>query len=60
MGRVEEARRSLAWALEIDPKQIALPTTFQEPPRVSFLELFHHPRSLVPTWLTSLGAQTAG
>ena len=25
MGRIEEARRSLAWALMIDPKEIALP-----------------------------------
>ena len=27
MGRVEEARQSLAWALMIDPKEIELPTT---------------------------------
>ena len=27
MGRHEEARRSLAWALMIDPKEIALPAT---------------------------------
>jgi putative MFS transporter len=26
MGRFEEARRSLAWALQIDPEDIALPT----------------------------------
>ncbi len=27
MGRHEEARKSLAWALMIDPEEIALPTT---------------------------------
>ena len=60
MGRIEEARKSLAWALMIDPKTIKLPDTVQEPPKVRFGELFEHPRSLVLTWLTSLGAQTAG
>src|SRR5437763_1081457 len=30
MGRYEEARRSLAWALQCDPNEIALPTTVQE------------------------------
>ena len=30
MGRYEEARRSLAWALMIDPKEIALPATVPE------------------------------
>jgi len=60
MGRVEEARKSLAWALMIDPKTIQLPDTVQEAPKIRFGELFEHPRSLVLTWLTSLGAQTAG
>jgi len=59
MGRVEEARKSLAWALMIDPRQITLPRIVQEPPTVRFAELFQHPRSLLLTWLTSLGAQTA-
>ncbi|HEX3863308.1 MAG TPA: MFS transporter [Stellaceae bacterium] len=60
MGRVEEARKSLAWALMIDPATIKLPDTIPEPPKVRFSELFQHPRSLVLTWLTSLGSQTAG
>ncbi|MBV8888351.1 MAG: MFS transporter [Alphaproteobacteria bacterium] len=60
MGRVEEARQSLAWALQIDPREIALPTAIPEPRPVRFRDLFRHPRSLVLTWLTSLGAQTAG
>ena len=60
MGRVEEARKSLAWALMIDPATIKLPDTVPVPREVSWSELFQHPRSLVLTWLTSLGAQTAG
>jgi putative MFS transporter len=60
VGRVEEARKSLAWALMIDPKDIKLPDTVPTPRKVSWSELFQHPRSLVLTWLSSLGAQTAG
>ena len=30
MGRHEEARRSLAWALQVDPRRIALPATAPE------------------------------
>jgi putative MFS transporter len=59
-GRVEEARKSLAWALMIDPATIRLPDTVPVPRKVAWTELFQHPRSLVLTWLSSLGAQTAG
>jgi MFS transporter, putative metabolite:H+ symporter len=57
MGRPEEARQSLAWALETDPKTIALPVG-TEPPRRRWLELFRHPRSLVVSWLGNLGMET--
>jgi MFS transporter, putative metabolite:H+ symporter len=57
MGRPEEARQSLAWALEIDPKTIALPARV-EAQRRGWLELFRHPRSLVGSWLGNLGMQT--
>ena len=33
-GRFEEARRSLAWALKLDPSEIQLPTSLPEQPRV--------------------------
>jgi putative MFS transporter len=59
MGRAEEARKSLAWALERDPESIplsALTFTAQEKPR--FRDLFRYPRSLVVSWLGNLGAQT--
>jgi MFS transporter, putative metabolite:H+ symporter len=57
MGRPDEARQSLAWALEIDPRTIALPAGV-EAPRRGWLELFRHPRSLVVSWLGNLGMQT--
>ena len=40
MGRHEEARKSLAWALMVDPKEIALPTTGPEVEKGSWWELF--------------------
>jgi putative MFS transporter len=59
MGRYREARESLAWALQIDPEKIPLPSTemkLQEPVRWS--ELFGYPRSLAISWLGNLAAQT--
>jgi putative MFS transporter len=58
-GRVAEAKRSLAWALEIDPAALPDPTPAEcvsTPTR--FLDLFKYPRSLVVSWLGNLGAQT--
>ncbi len=57
-GRIEEARRSLAWALQIDPKEITLPTALAEPRKTSWLELFKYPRSIAVGCLTGL-SQTA-
>ncbi|HUK59731.1 MAG TPA: MFS transporter [Stellaceae bacterium] len=56
-GRLEEARRSLAWALQIDPAKITLPTLTPAPERTSWLELFRYPRSIAVSCLTGL-AQT--
>jgi putative MFS transporter len=58
-GRFEEARRSLAWALQIDPKQIALPTALPEVAKESWRELFRYPRSMAAACLTGL-SQTGG
>jgi putative MFS transporter len=60
MGRAEEARNSLAWALQIDPKGIELPAAPPEVQRTPYFELFKYPRSMAVTVLTSLGSQTAG
>lgn len=58
MGRFDEARRSLAWALEMDPQQIELPAAIAEPKPVPWIELFRYPRSLAITCFGNLGAQT--
>ena len=58
-GRFEEARRSLAWALRMDPGEIQLPASLPEQPHVSWLELFKYPRSIaagIMTGLSSTGA----
>jgi putative MFS transporter len=59
MGRPEEARKSLAWALEVDPATIPLSAVTEPaapPPR--FSAIFRYPRSLAVSWLGNLGAQT--
>ena len=60
MGRMEEARKSLAWALEIDPGE--LPLTLSAPeeqklPVSQLSDIFRYPRSLAVSWITNLGAQ---
>jgi MFS transporter, putative metabolite:H+ symporter len=58
-GRFEEARRSLAWALKLDPGDIQLPTTLPEQPRASWVELFKYPRSIIVGVLTGLSSTGA-
>jgi putative MFS transporter len=59
MGRPEEARRSIAWALQIDPESIPLPETMPEVEHTRWTELFKYPRSLIAGCLTGL-TQTGG
>jgi MFS transporter, putative metabolite:H+ symporter len=59
MGRMEEARKSLAWALQVDPKEIELPTSLPEPEKTSWRELFNYPRSMTAACLVAL-SQTGG
>jgi len=58
MGRLDEARQSLAWALEMDPKQIQLPTAIVESKPAAWRDLFKYPRSLAVSCLGNLSAQT--
>ena len=58
-GRLDEARRSLAWALQVDPAKIELPPAPPKVERVPWLELFKYPRSLAVSCLTGL-SQTGG
>jgi putative MFS transporter len=59
MGRHEEARKSLAWALMVDPKEIALPAIVPEAETMAWRELFKYPRSVAIGCLTGL-TQTGG
>jgi len=59
MGRHEDARRSLAWALQVDPKEIDLPAFLPEAEKARWRELFKYPRSVVAGCLTGL-TQTGG
>src|SRR5271157_920523 len=58
-GRREEARRSIAWALQIDPDEIAVPTVLPEVEHTRWRELFKYPRSVALVCLTGL-SQTSG
>ena len=59
MGRHEEARRSLAWALMIDPKEITLPPRLPAIERTRWLDLFKYPKLVAAGCLTGL-TQTGG
>jgi MFS transporter, putative metabolite:H+ symporter len=59
MRRQEEARRSLAWALMIDPKEITLPPALPALEQTRWLELFKYPRLIAAGGLTGL-TQTGG
>ncbi len=57
-GRIDEARQSLGWALEMNPAD--LPTTASVPSHAGARmgDLLRYPRSLAVSWITNLGAQT--
>src|ERR1700740_97922 len=59
-GRYEEARKSLAWALQVDPSRLPMPTAADAGPivKTNWLHLFKYPRSLLVSWLGNAGAQT--
>jgi len=59
MGRVEEARKSLAWALMVDPHEITLPAALPEVEKTRWVELFRYPRLVASGMLTGL-TQTGG
>jgi len=59
MGRLEDARKSLAWALMVDPEKIALPTGLPGVETTRWLELFKYPKLVATGCLTGL-TQTGG
>ncbi|MBV8737176.1 MAG: MFS transporter [Alphaproteobacteria bacterium] len=58
-GRFEEARSALAWALQIDPGEIRLPTSLPDQRKTPWRKLFTYPRSVVAAVMTGL-SQTGG
>jgi putative MFS transporter len=59
MGRIEEARKSLAWALEMPPGDLPLSAPEgQKLPMSRLSDIFRYPRSLAVSWIANLGAQT--
>jgi putative MFS transporter len=61
MGRPEDARRSLAWALQVPAESLPLPTIDEAATRpTAWTDLFKYPRSLLVSWLSNLGMQTTG
>jgi putative MFS transporter len=59
MGRMDDARKSLAWALMIDPGEIALPAVPPATESTRWIELFKYPRLVFAGCLTGL-TQTGG
>ncbi|MBV9827191.1 MAG: MFS transporter [Alphaproteobacteria bacterium] len=59
MGRYDEARKSLAWALQVDPGEIELPTDSADEERTRWRDLFQYPRSMITACLVAL-SQTGG
>jgi MFS transporter, putative metabolite:H+ symporter len=58
-GRRDDARRSLAWALQIPLDQVQTPVITATPSQAKWSDIFHYPRSVAVSWLASIGAQTA-
>lgn len=58
-GRLEDARRALAWALMVDPATVPLPEVPPPVEKTRWVELFHYPRSIIAGCLTGL-TQTGG
>jgi putative MFS transporter len=53
-GRFDEARKSLAWALQVDPSTIRLPATVGPVEKTAWRELFKYPRSMAAACLTGI------
>jgi putative MFS transporter len=53
-GRLAEARKSLAWALQVDPATIQLPVAAAPAGQTAWREIFKYPRSLIVSCLTGI------
>ena len=59
IGRLEEARQSLAWALKVDPRRSGCRPSAPSVEHTRWRELFKYPRSVVAGCLAGL-SQTGG
>ena len=57
-NRPEEARRSIAWALEVAPETLPAASDMGGSQETHLSALFRYPRSVLVSWLINLGAQT--
>jgi putative MFS transporter len=57
-GRPEDARRSIAWALEVDENILPLTADVDAGPQPKFRDLFKYPRSVALSWISNIGMQT--
>jgi putative MFS transporter len=59
-GLYKEARESLAWALQMEPSALPMPTAADAGPVIksNWSDIFKYPRSLIVSWLGNAGAQT--
>jgi len=53
-GRLDDARRALAWTLQLDPATITLPAVLPEEHKTAWSSLFRYPRSIAAAVLTGL------
>ncbi len=58
-GRAEDARKSLAWALQLKPSDLPLQTHAPKQNVAPWSDLFLYPKSLAVSFMASIGAQTA-
>jgi len=58
-GRREEARHSIAWALKVPAESLSLPREAPKEENATWLDLLKYPKSLLVSWMASIGAQTA-
>jgi putative MFS transporter len=61
MGRMDDARKSLAWGLEMEPAALPMDANEiegQKQVASKLSDIFRYPRSLAVSWITNLGAQT--
>jgi putative MFS transporter len=58
-GRAEDARKSLAWALQVTPAELRLPDKSPKQEVAPWRDLLLYRKSLAVSFMASIGAQTA-